>query len=364
MRKDFIDNIRIFCIMLLFPFHTCMIYNNWGEVFYITGKPFDLPSLFVTVVYPWWMTLLFTLAGISSNYAIQRRSIKEYAKERMAKLLVPLLVGLVIIIPIQSYIADVFHEGYSGGYFEHYKIFFTKFTYLTGQDGGFTPAHLWFILYLFLISMFMLPWMYLYHRSGKRIDGSKVLLLHLLPLFLVILIFTPILEIGGKSIGEALACFAIGFFLLSNEKIQERIEKNRFVLTILFLIVVLVRMLLSFHNLDRGLLWDMEQRTVTWFGILSFLGIGKRYFNHSNAYTRYLSKAAFPLYYFHQSILVVIGYFVLKYVNNIWLQFTMILFGTFGISILCYEVFRRFKISSFLFGIKFEPFKYKSKLGK
>ncbi len=39
MRKDFIDNIRIICILLLFPFHTAMIYNNWGELFYITGTP-------------------------------------------------------------------------------------------------------------------------------------------------------------------------------------------------------------------------------------------------------------------------------------------------------------------------------------
>jgi hypothetical protein len=329
-----------------------MIYNNWGEIFYITGVPYRLPSYFVSIVYPWWMNLLFTIAGISSFYAFKKRTIKEYTKERVEKLLIPLLAGLVFIIPIQSYVADVFHNGYSGGYFEHYKVFFTKFTYLTGQDGGFTPAHLWFMIYLFVISMLMLPFMNKYSKSSKKIDGSKVLMVHLLPMLIVILICTPILEIGGKSIGESLACFATGFFLLSDEMVQERLQKNSFLLTILFIFVILVRIILQCNDLGSGLIWDIEQRMVAWFGILAILGIGKKYLNKSNAVTRYFSKAAFPLYYFHQSVLVVLGYFVLKYVNIVWMQFSIIMIGSLIISIICYEVFRRFMISSFLFGIK------------
>ena len=352
MRKDFIDNVRIICIMLLFPYHTCMIYNNWGEIFYVTGAPYNLPSYFVSIVYPWWMTLLFTIAGISSFYAFKKRTMKEYAKERVEKLLIPLLVGLVVIIPIQSYIADVFHNGYTGGYFEHYKVFFTKYTYLTGQDGGFTPGHLWFMLYLFVISMIMLPFMNKYSQSSKKINGSKVLMVHLLPIFIVILICTPILEIGGKSLGESLACFAIGFFLLSDELIQEKLEKNSFLLMMLFLFAILVRIILQYNDFGNGLIWDIEQRMVTWVGILAILGTGKKYLNKSNTVTRYFSKAAFPLYYFHQSVLVVLGYFVLKYTSIVWIQFSIIMIGSFIITIMCYEVFRRFKISSFLFGIK------------
>lgn len=353
MRKNFIDNIRIICIMLLFPFHTCMIYNNWGEIYYITGKPYSLPSYFVSIVYPWWMTLLFTIAGISSFYAFKKRSIQQYTYERVKKLLIPLLVGLVLIVPIQSYIADVFHNGYSGGYFEHYKVFFTKFTYLTGQDGGFTTGHLWFLLYLFVISMLMLPFMNQYSKSSKKIDGSKVLMVHLLPMFIVILISTPILEIGGKSIGESLACFAIGFFILSNELVQEKLERNSSLLTILFLFVILVRIILQYNELGSGLVWDIEQRMVTWFGILAILGTGKKYLDKSNSVTRYFSKAAFPLYYFHQSVLVVLGYFALNYVTIVWMQFFIIMIGSFIISILCYDVFRRSRVCSFLFGIKY-----------
>lgn len=70
MRVKYIDNLRILCILLLIPYHACMIYNNWGELFYITGKPSELAGLFTGIVWPWWMYLLFTIAGISSNYAL------------------------------------------------------------------------------------------------------------------------------------------------------------------------------------------------------------------------------------------------------------------------------------------------------
>lgn len=354
MRNRYIDNIRIICILLLFPFHTCMIYNNWGEVFYITGTPYTLPSIFVSLVYPWWMNLLFTIAGISSAYALKKRSPKEYAKERVKKLFLPLITGLLMVIPVQTYIADRYHHGYEGGYFEHYKIFFSRFTYLTGEDGGFTPGHLWFVLYLFVISMIMLPLMVRYTKKDKKIDGRKVTMGILLPLFLLIIILTPILELGGKSVGESLACFAIGYFLLSMEEVQERLERNRLLLTILFLVVLIIRLIMSETGHGFGLFWDIEQRMVTWFGILAILGLGRRYLDKSNRLTDYLSAAAFSLYYFHQSILVILAYFVLKSIETSWLQFVVIMSGSFVLTLLCYELLRKLKLTSYLFGIKYQ----------
>lgn len=353
MRKSYIDNIRILCILLLFPFHTCMIYNSWDELFYITSTPYKLPSLFVVGVYPWWMTLLFVLAGISSYYALQKRTIKEYAVERAHKLFIPLLVGLVLFIPIQSYVADVFYNGYSGGYLEHYKIFFTKFTYLTGQDGGFTVGHLWFMLYLFVISMIALPIMYYYGKSKKKIRTEKLTIPLLLPFFLIILFATLILDISGKSVGEFLSCFLLGYFVLSQEDVQTRLEQNRIMLAILFVVALVFRLVLFQFDMGFGLVWDIEQRMVTWFGILAILGLGKRYLDHANQLTSYFSKAAFPLYYFHQSILVIIGFFSLKYIHNVVVQFLVICFGSFVLSIACYEIFKRNKVTCYLFGIKY-----------
>lgn len=352
MRKNYIDNLRVFCILLLFPFHTFMIYNNRGQGFYINGLPLKWTSIFNFFVYPWWMTLLFALAGISSAYALKSRSNKEFIKERVKRLLIPFLIGVVVIIPIQSYIADKFHNGYSGSYFQHYKIFFTKMTDFTGYDGGFTPAHLWFVLYLFIISLIMIPAINWYKNRDKKINFNKISLPMLLLLFLVILILTPILELGGQSLGGSLACFAIGFFILSLDEVLEKIDKNCILICLLFVAVSILRKIIDITMGDSGLIWDIVYRLVLWFGILAFLSLGKKFLNFSNKITKYLYKSAFSLYYFHQSFLVVIGFLSLKYINNIFLQISITMVGSLIMSLGAYELFRRFRITSFLFGIK------------
>jgi len=42
-RKHSVDNLRSFTILMLFPFHVFMIYNNWGEGFYIRGQELLIP---------------------------------------------------------------------------------------------------------------------------------------------------------------------------------------------------------------------------------------------------------------------------------------------------------------------------------
>lgn len=352
MRKDYIDNLKIFCILLLFPVHTAMIYNKFSQPFYINGQSLSGVRFVINLIYPWWMTLLFTIAGISSAYALKKRTAKEYAKERVNKLLVPFCAGIFTIIPVQSYIADIFHNQYNGGYLEHYKIFFTKFTNLTGYDGGFTPGHMWFMLYLFIVSMIMLPIMTSYNKK-KKIEGSKIKLHHILSLFLIILIMRPLLDIGGRSIGEALACFAIGFFVLSIDEVQELLERKSLLLSCLFICTLCTYSLLIKYEIQGGIVWDIEYPILLWLGIISLIGIAKKFLNNSNIVSRYLSSASFPIYYFHQSILVIVGYIVLKLTDLVIVQFLMIMTISFIGSLLCYEICRRFKLTCILFGIKY-----------
>lgn len=351
MRKHYLDNLRLICILLLFPFHTAMIYNDWGEAFYIHGGSSVAAGTFMTIVYPWWMTLLFVIAGMSSVYALKKKSVKEYARERLHKLLIPFCVGMLIIIPVQSYIADMFHNGYEKGYIAHLKVFFTKFTDMTGYDGGFTPGHLWFVLFLFVISILLLPFMNKYIHAEHQLKYEKMNIFFLLSLFFVVLVCTPILEIG-KSVGEALACFAIGFFILSSDVVQERLSKNVCLLGGLFVLLLIIRLWMWFNGYQSGLVFDIQYRMYLWTAILFFLAIGQRWLNASNKVSTYLSKASFPLYYFHQSILVMLGYWVLKNVENRGIQFILIMFGSFIFSLLCYEIIRRNRVTSYMFGVK------------
>jgi Acyltransferase family. len=142
-RKHYIDNLRAFTILRLFPYHIFRIYDMWDEKFYIYGKELLIPSIFNATLNFWMMPLLFAVAGISTRYALEKRSGVEYTKERINKLLLPLVFGLLLVVPIQPYLAVLFRNGQT-----NYLDSFTRITDLSGYDGAFAIAHLWFLLFL------------------------------------------------------------------------------------------------------------------------------------------------------------------------------------------------------------------------
>lgn len=351
MRKYYIDNIRILCILLLFPFHTAMIFNNLGESWYIHSQSKTWATLFIIGVYPWWMSALFALAGISTVYALKKRTAKQYVKERFYKLFIPLLSAIVLLIPVQTYLADLYFNNYKGSYFEHLSIYFTL-TDWSGYDGHFTPAHTWFMLYLFVISMVSLPLMIWYKNKKKKLNGSKITMVKILLLFLVILICTPILEIGGKSVGEFAACFLLGYFVLSVEEIQDRLEKYCIPLAIVWVIMIIIRCGMFQMGMSNGLIWDVEQRILSWVGILAIVALGKHFLEFNNAFTKYFAPAAFPIYFFHQSIIVIVGYIIIRHVHGTLIQYVSIVAISFVLTIFMYEICRKIVIARLLFGIK------------
>lgn len=352
MRKYDIDNLRFLSVLLLFPFHTCMIYNNFGENFYVKGPGLRLFNDFILLTSPWFMPLLFVIAGISSSYALKKRTEAEYIKERFYKLFLPFLSGLLLYIPMQTYYAERFHNGYTGGYFQQYYLFFTKPTDLSGYSGGFTPGNLWFILYLFLISLLLLPVLKLFRKLKPELDGYRLKLITVLPLFLLPLVMNPVLNIGGKSIGENLALFLLGFFVLSNEKLQSDLENQRFKLAVAALFLLVLQYVIYYSNWSSDLLYGIAGFPVKWVCILAILGLGRHFLNYNNAVTAYLSKASFPVYIFHQSWLVAAAYYAFRITDHTFLQVVIILPSSILLTFLNYELFRRIPITRLLFGIK------------
>jgi len=356
-RKYFIDNIRWICIMMLFPYHTLMIYNAFDESFYIKGKDIVGTSAFMITSYPWFMPLLFVLAGVSSAYALRKRKPAEYVKERIYKLLIPFICGLLLLVPAQTYFAERFHNGYTGGYWQQYILFFTKPTDLTGYTGGFTPAHLWFILYLFVISLIALPIMLIYKNAKRKPAFEKIPSWALPALFIVPLVMVPVLDIGGKSVGEYFAYFMLGYLLLSNDDIIQKLDKRRIPLLISSIILMAVYVILwvlwkkdIFQT--HQLIWGVFMRLYGWTAILAVLGLGSHYLNFRNRVTDYLSVSSFPVYLFHQSWLVAVAYYVFSFTDNIPVQMAVIMLLTFPLTYVTYEICRRVPGVRFMFGIK------------
>lgn len=355
MRKYYIDNLRIICILLLFPFHAAMCFNAFGESFYVNGEPSRALTMIVVGTYPWWMSLLFALAGVSTMYALKKRSAAKYARERLLRLLIPLLFGLLLVIPPQTYIADVFHNGCTDGYFEHYAKFFGTITDFGGYDGAFTPGNLWFILYLLVISLVTLPLTSWYASRGKKLNFGKINLAVLIAAGVPLLCAASyVLDIGGKSVGENLCCFLLGFFALSDDEMMEKLKKRSFVLGALWLILIIARLLMYGFSLpDENIAWGVEYRALELVGILAATGLGARFLDRKFRLTSYLAAAEFPLYICHQTVLVAVAFFVVSFLAvNKFVQFAVIVLLSLALTLGVYELIKRTPVTRFMFGIK------------
>ena len=350
-RKHFIDNLRWMAILLLFPFHAAQIWSG-GEYsgFYIWSHTDDILYAFSTFVYPWFMTLLFAIAGISCKYSLQKRTGGQFLTERTKKLFVPFVFGVLFLAPVMTYIAEISH-GYTGTYAAQYILFFTKETDLTGYKGGFTPAHFWFLLYLFLISAACLPIILAQKKRRPELQFSKLSYMGLLLLFLPEWLMLYILNIAGKSIGQFFTLFLIGYYILSQETILQKLKQYRFVSLLLWLISgSLYTYLYCFKNMRNELGTGLFV-FFGWTGILFFLGISQTAFNFQGKLSAYFSKASFPIYILHQPVLVTVGFFVLKLPFSMWAQFFIIIFASFAITLLFYEIIRRIPYFRALFGL-------------
>lgn len=341
MRKHYLDNLKSIMILLLFHVHTFMIWNNYGTKFYVWGGENRLLSSLIVLVNPWFMALLFVIAGMCAKYSLEIRSTKEFIKERFNKLLIPFVSGMLLFVPIQTLYARKFFFGYKGSILENYKYFFTHFTDLNGYDGCFTLGHLWFILFLFIISLLSL--LIIKYLPYKEITSKfeKVNIIGVIFLFVPIWLMYYIGNFSGFSLGKYFILYLFGYYIFSNEKNTSKIIKNKKIIWGLFCLFQLMLVIVYYNFSYYG---DLLVNFVGWMGILSWIIIGELYLNKENKVTNYFKKASFPIYILHQTILVIVGYYSLIMIDNIILQISIIIYSSFVITIISYEIISRIPI--------------------
>lgn len=350
-RKHYIDQLRLFCILLLVPYHVAMAYNCWEESNYIISGSSKILSSFVVFISPWFMGVLFLLAGISASYSLKKRTIKEFVLERVHKLFVPLVFGTIFLIPILTYIANITNCFFVGNYFSHLKLFFTRWTDLSGFDGGFTIAHLWFLLCLFVISLVALfIHIICKHKIGKIKNRLWITILLIYGSSLLL----PI-KLGGKSIVMYLAFYLIGQYIFADDTIIDKLMKKR-----RYLIFVALWLISSFANIylfiwkdyQVSILLNIINSIASGSGIFSLLVLFKIYFNRTTKLTTFLTSISFPFYIVHFIFVVIFEYYLSMYITNIFLIFMIATILAILASLVTSTIIKYCPILNLCFGCK------------
>ena len=93
---DWLRNILIFGVFLyhvLKPFDPLM---PWHIDYAEKG---DVVMGILLTINPWGIPLFFLVAGAGSWFALRRRSNRQYARERINRLLIPFVVGVILLTP-------------------------------------------------------------------------------------------------------------------------------------------------------------------------------------------------------------------------------------------------------------------------
>jgi surface polysaccharide O-acyltransferase-like enzyme len=313
----------------------------------------------------WHMPMLFMISGATTYFALGRRSAGEYIRERFLRLLVPLIFGILTFVPLTIYIqhnnALSLQEGYTG-------FFRIDLTQLDGMNGSFTPAHLWFILYLFVFSLVGLPiFLWLRSEKGKRIiqvlgtwmearpeRSRRTLSLIVLGIPLTLAGATNIL--GGFNPLYYFLLFFYGYVLASDARFQQSIDKLTWVALAYGLFEGAVNMIVPLSRyaewtvqwMALGLVYQMGRWALT----LAVLGLGHRFLNQTNHVLRYASEAAMPFYLLHMTFSVLTGYFVIQLDAPVMVKYPLIVLVATGLTLVTYELIRRWNVTRWLFGMK------------
>ena len=353
-RKHYIDNLRWMILLILIPYHTAMAWNAWDEPNYIFFEGNKMISSIIVFFSPYFMPLLFVLAGVSTKYALEKRTNKEYLVDRVKRLLVPCLFGTIVLMPVMSYIAHRFNYSYEGGFLLHYRVFFTKFTDLTGADGGFSLGQFWFVLYLFVISAVALGILTLCKKGTFKTEKE-------IPLWLVCLLGLPlpflseILSIGGKSLAEFAYLFMVGYYVFADEIIVSKAEKNCWLLLVIGLVATILNVyLFLWSDKEFTTLNTVAKYVSQWIMIIALIGVAKRFWNLSGNISNYMNKRSFLFYIYHFIWVVLFQYILYGVVG----ESTAVLFvGTvvlaYVATFLTCEISIRIPFLCFLTGTKY-----------
>ena len=351
-RVYYIDNLRWMTVSLLILYHAAMAYNTWGEANYIFLGEVKPISSVVVFISPWFMPLMFLLAGISSKFSLKKRGYKTFICERLKRLGIPFVLGIVVINPILSYVADVTHNGYEGNYFAHYGIYFSKFTDLTGYDGGFTLGHFWFIAVLLGISLIACLIIKLVDMMPER-TSKKAKTVTGVMLFIAAVASFEITAFG-KSLITYLCLYLLGYYYFSNPEIVKTIARYKWLFTGIFVPIALANTILYVYIGDYQTLNTVCMYGSLVFGILALFSLGHDHLNFTGKFCSFNSKVSYVHYIIHFPVAVLSQYWFSEIkVGNI-ANFFLTMVVSYPITYaLCYVVnkTRYFKV---VFGLKTE----------
>jgi hypothetical protein len=383
VRLHYIDWLRLLATLGVFIYHAARPFDLQDWMIKNPERSVLVTVLFVVFLGSWGMPLFFLMAGAGSQFSLRRRTGRQFASERVKRLVIPFIVGSILLTSFQVYIEWIHKGWYEGPFLAFIPIFIDS---LPGPALSelFNPSifesygiHLWFLGFIFSFSLIALPlFLWLKKERGRRLVSGLVtvsekrgsLLLPILPIMLVRFILQPLYPeyTSWSDFIYFLVFFVYGYLLYADERFMRIIRRDwRLVVSVGILSTILIFVGVA---AGVGLEWYSDSSLIgfyiawglvsvnAWCWVVTALYIGARFLDFRNDYLEYGQEAILPFYVFHQPVIFAIVFFVVLWDAGILVKLLVVILGAFVVTGGLHEfVIKRVDALRALFGMKPKP---------
>jgi glucan biosynthesis protein C len=325
-RRPDLDWLRVAAILLLHLYHSCRFFNV-NDPWHLKA-PQLLPALNapMDVLHILRMPLLMLIAGAVTAYALQKRGVGAFAWDRTKRLFFPLVFGMLIIVPPQIYVERLNSGAFTGSYWAFWPSVLKGIPYPKGSTSW---HHLWFVAYLFVFTLAALPlFAWLSRPSGqallRRMEAffakGWTLLLLVAPIWIIRIALMHRRETNDllhdpKGVLFYGYLFLVGHVLGRCPAVWDAMVRLRWAL--FGLAAALLAALLP----EGEFPFPFEHLAVwlfSWSAMLAIFGFARKAITAEGPKLRHMQALAYPFYIFHQTVILAVGYPLMKPAMNPW----------------------------------------------
>lgn len=383
-RRHDIDTLRVFAFALLILYHASGIWQADSTYHVVSRHGFEHMDAVRIVTNRWRMPLIFALSGIAIGLALTRPSWR-FAARRSWRLLLPLVFGMLTTIAVQAYcearLRGMVEPGFLAFWWRYLQLRPWPAGTFGGAEFGVTWNHLWYLPYLWCYTMLLLVLMPLFKPSWAMRDrrffgrGGAVTawLLPVVAWLAALIWLQPHFPESHALVGDWYAhavyftCFLAGWLVAREDDAWAWLVRRRWWAAGVAFLAISIELALKLSDLwlgdaplpawalkvDWGLVNASARACFSWSALLAIFGFARRWLDRPFRWLPYANEAVYPWYILHQTLLVLIGYWVLPLGWNVGAEVVVILGGTIAGCALLHELLiRRVRWLRPLFGLK------------
>ena len=338
-RRFDLDWLRIAAFALLILYHAGMAFVTWDWHIKLARLDWLEPVMLFTNA--WRLLLLFLISGIASAAMLGKGS-DGFLANRSRRLLLPLLLGVVLIVPPQPWVEVHVNGMWSGSYLAFWQSEYFGFS---DRLGLILPTwnHLWFVVYLwaYTVLLALLPAgarAGLAHGASRLLAGQRLLWLPMLAIAAIRITLADRFPESHDLVSDWCMHWIYGgsFFIGVAMGTAGRLWAGVARLWRPGLVLGLIGWALAaWINGQPGaveggwlILSRMLRAVQAWGMIIGLLGAAQRWLAFDHPWRQTLAEAVFPAYLIHQTIIVVTAWWLLPLGLPLAMQAALLLGAT------------------------------------